>query len=129
MGEYFLQVTPGYLGDDLTEGDQILHVDYDVAPAELMKDLKGISKNVVVITESLKNVIGSESGQEKLSQILESFESVAVELSRAVGDNAKKFDTVVDNVVAITADARGFTGNFECILEIFLWMLEPSYAT
>ena len=34
------------------------------------------------------------------------FESVAVELSRAVGDNAKKFDNVVDNVVAITADAR-----------------------
>ena len=44
LGEYFLQVTPGYLGDDLTEGDQILHVDYDVAPAELMKDLKGISR-------------------------------------------------------------------------------------
>ncbi len=112
LGEYFLQVTTGYLGESLGDGDQIQHVDYDVAPAELMKDLKGISKNVVVITESLKNVIGSDTGQQRLANILESFEGVSTELRRAVGDNSKKFDVVVDNVVAITSDARGFTGEF-----------------
>ncbi|MEE2755650.1 MAG: MlaD family protein [Myxococcota bacterium] len=112
LGEYFLQLTPGYLGEPLPHGGEIKHVDYDTAPAELMNDLKGISKNIIEITESLKNVVGGKEGQRRLIRILESFEQVSVDIKNAIGRNAGKFDVVVDNVIEVTKGAKIFTGNF-----------------
>jgi phospholipid/cholesterol/gamma-HCH transport system substrate-binding protein len=112
LGEYFLQLTPGYLGKDLADGDEIKFVDYDTAPADLMNDLKGISKNIIDITQSLRNVLGGQDGQQRLARILESFERVSVDLRDAVGRNAKKFDLVVDNVIEVTKGAKMFTADF-----------------
>jgi len=120
LGEYFLQLTPGYLGAALKDGDQIKNVDYDVAPADLMKDLKGISKNIIAITKSLKNVLGSKDGQQRLVRILKSFESVAVDIQKSIGRNAHKFDTVVNNVVAVTKDAKHFTADFRVNARVIL---------
>ena len=97
LGEYFLQLTPGFLGEPLKDGDQIKHVDYDTAPADLMNDLKGISKNIIDITESLKNVLGGEKGQKRLANILESFEKVSLDIRATIGRNSGKIDRVVDN--------------------------------
>ena len=112
LGEYFLQLTPGFLGEPLKDGDQIKHVDYDTAPADLMNDLKGISKNIIDITESLKNVLGGEKGQKRLANILESFEKVSLDIRATIGRNSGKFDRVVDNVVEVTKGAKQFTRNF-----------------
>ena len=112
LGEYFLQLTPGYTGDVLKDGDEIKFIDYDTAPAALINDLKGIAQNVVEITESLKRVLAGEKGEQKLIGILENFEAVAQDIRRTIGQNSAKFDVVVDNVVAITGEARGFTGEF-----------------
>ena len=113
LGEYFIQLTPGYQGELLSDRDEIKRVAYDVPPAEILNDLKGVAGNVVEITESLKRVMSGEGGGEKkLLDILENFRKTAEDLRTAVGGNAHKFDAVVANVIAITKEARTFTRDF-----------------
>ena len=70
------------------DGDQITHVDYDVAPADLMNGMKEIVANVQDITASLKRVVGDEEGEQKLSEILTNINEAVAEVNKAVGANA-----------------------------------------
>lgn len=112
LGEYALQLSPGYTGEPLVDGDQIKNIDVDVSPADLMGDLKKITANVNEITESLKNVVGTEDSEEKLIKILEDVQKTVADLRLAVASNAPKIDQVVDNVVKVTEQARRLTGEF-----------------
>ncbi|MCA9538593.1 MAG: MCE family protein [Myxococcales bacterium] len=112
LGEYFLQLTPGYTGKVLRDGDEIRNIDYDVAPADLINDLKAITKNVTSITESIKRVVSSESGEERLVAILENINRTVADVADAVKRSGPKVDRVVDNVVKVTDDARRFTDEF-----------------
>ena len=108
LGEYYLKLTPGYTGTPLNDGDEIKFIDYDTPPAALMNDLSGIARNVVDITESLKRALGGQEGEQRLISIIKNFE-VAQDIRNAVSGNNEKFDAVVDNVVAVTGEARQFT--------------------
>ncbi len=112
LGEYYLQLTPGYTGTPLGDGDQIKNVDYDVAPADLMNGMKEIVANVQDITASLKRVVGDEEGEQKLSEILTNINEAVGEVNKAVAANAPKIDVVVDNVVKVTENAKHFTEEF-----------------
>ena len=117
------------MGEPLKDGDQIKHVDYDTAPADLMNDLKGISKNIIDITDSLKNVLGGEQGQKRLANILESFEKVSLDIRSTIGRNSGKFDRVVDNVVEVTKGAKQFTRNFRTSARAILGDVQTIVAT
>lgn len=112
LGEYGLQLSPGYTGEPLQHGDQIKNIHVDVSPADLMADLKKITANVTDITESLKSVLGGGEGEEKLISILSNIDRTVADLQQAVADNAPKVDLVVDNVVKVTEQARRLTGEF-----------------
>lgn len=112
LGEYYLKLTPGYTGTPLNDGDEIKFIDYDTPPAALMNDLSGIARNVVDITESLKRALGGQEGEQRLISIIKNFEGVAQDIRDAVSGNNEKFDAVVDNVVAVTGEARQFTAEF-----------------
>lgn len=112
LGEYYLELAPGYVGTPLKEGDCIEHVDVDVAPAELMNELKKIAENVREVTESLRRVVANEQGEQRLVDILENVNQTIAELKRAVQENSPKIDKVVENVVEVTDEARRFTREF-----------------
>jgi phospholipid/cholesterol/gamma-HCH transport system substrate-binding protein len=112
LGDYYLQLTPGYTGDPLQDGDQIAHVDYDVAAADLLNDLKKISADVSEVTETLRRVVSGNEGEQKLVTIFENINKIVADVQRTVGDNAPKIDGMVDNIVAITTQARAFTADF-----------------
>lgn len=112
LGEYALQLSPGYTGEPLQDGDQIKNIRTDVSPADLMGDLKKITANVTDITESLKSVLGGGEGEQKLISILTNIDRTVSDLQQAVAENAPKVDTVVDNVIKVTEQARRLTGEF-----------------
>ena len=112
LGEYYLQLTPGYTGTPLKDGDAIPNIDYDVAPADLINELKGITKNVEEITASIKKVVSGKEGEERLVAILANIDKTVAEVKRAVVDNGPKVDQVVDNVVLVTKEARSFVKDF-----------------
>lgn len=112
LGEYALQLSPGYTGEPLGDGDQIRNIQVDVTPADLLVDLKQITANVTDITDSLKRVVGGQGGEQKLIDILENINKTVAEVQVAVAQNAPKVDIVVDNVVKVTAEARALTAEF-----------------
>ncbi len=112
LGEFYLQLTPGYTGDALGEGDEIKSVDYDVAPADLLNELKDIVANVNEITESVKNVVAGEEGEKKLERILDNINSTVAEIERTVKENTPKVDDAFSNAVAVTLEAKKFTQEF-----------------
>ena len=77
LGEYFLQLTPGYQGTLLEDGARIDHVEYDTPPSALLNNLKDVAQNVVDITASLKRVIADKDGERRLVNILKNFDKVA----------------------------------------------------
>ena len=112
LGEYFLQLTPGYQGTLLENGAQIVHVEYDTPPSALLNNLKDVAQNVVDITASLKRVIADKDGEKRLVNILKNFDKVAADIQRTIAGNTSKFDGVVDNVLAVTKEAKSFTTEF-----------------
>ncbi len=113
LGESFLQLTPGLLGEPLGEGDEITRVLTDAAPADLVNELKLIADNVREITSSLRTVISGKDGEQKLAQILDNINASVAEVNRAIAANSPKVDLIVDNVVDVTQSAQGFAGEFE----------------
>lgn len=112
LGEYALQLSPGYTGEPLGDGDQIRNIQVDVSPADLLVDLKQITQNVTEITDSLKRVVSGQGGEQKLIDILENINKTVADVQVAVAQNAPKVDIVVDNVVKVTAEARALTAEF-----------------
>ncbi len=112
LGEYYLQLTPGVMGQPLKDGDEIAKIMTDTAPADLVNELKVITENVREITGSVRTVISGKNGEAKLTQILDNINHSVAEINRLVGSNGPKVDTIVDNVVNITNQANGVAGEF-----------------
>ena len=74
--------------------------------------MRKISQDVVEITQSVKRVVGADGGEQKLVEIIDEFRKTARTIEQMVSRNAQKFDVIVDNVVATTDTARGFTTDF-----------------
>lgn len=120
LGESYLQLTPGYQGAPIPQGGEIKNVDYDTSPSDLMEEVRGIMVNVNEITLSLKNVIAGENGEQRLVGILENINRVVEQMNQALAGNSPKFDKVVDNVIAVTDEARRFTVDFRRKADIIL---------
>lgn len=112
LGEYYLQLTPGFEGTPLAEGDQITFVDHDTAPAELLNEMKHIVADTRAITASVREVISGREGEARLIGILENIAKTSEELNRTVAANGPKIDQVFENVVSLTGEARAFTREF-----------------
>jgi phospholipid/cholesterol/gamma-HCH transport system substrate-binding protein len=112
LGEYYLQLTPGALGDPLKDGDEIKNILTDTAPADLMNELKVIAENVREVTGSVRTVVAGKQGEQKLAQILDNINASVAEINRLMAANGPKVDTIVDNVVEVTNEATGFTEDF-----------------
>jgi len=120
LGESFLQLTPGYQGPPIPQGGEIKRVDYDTSPSDLMEEVRGIMVNVNEITLSLKNVLAGENGEQRLVGILENINRVVEQMSQALSGNSPKLDRVVDNVIAVTDEARRFTVDFRRKADLIL---------
>lgn len=112
LGEFYLQLTPGYTGTPLKDGDEIKNVDYDTEPADLLNEVKAITANVNEITSSLNRVVSGQDGEQRLQDTLNAIRSTAQEIDRTVQANTPKIDAMLDNVLKATANAERFTEEF-----------------
>jgi phospholipid/cholesterol/gamma-HCH transport system substrate-binding protein len=112
LGESYLQLAPGYQGSPIPDRGQIIHVDYDVSPADLMEEVREIMGNVNEITLSLKKVVAGENGEQRLVSILENINRVVNQMNKALTGNSPKIDKVVNNVIEVTNEAKKFTVHF-----------------
>lgn len=112
LGEYYLQLTPGALGEPLKDGDQITRILTDTSPREILNQMRGIIDNVEEITGSVRDVVSGEKGERRLVEIMENVNRTVSEINRTVAANGPKVDIVVDNVVSTSREAKVFAREF-----------------
>ncbi len=120
LGDAYLELTPGQMGRPLKEGDEITHVIYDAAPADLINEMKTIADNVREITQSLREVVSTDEGQAKLAAILDNVAQMTERVNRLVAENSPKIDQVVDHVVNVSAEADTFARDFRRDAKVIL---------
>lgn len=113
LGEFYIQLTPGYTGTPLKDGDEIKNVDYDTEMSDVINEVKAITSNVSEITASLNRVVSGVDGEQRLVDTLNAVRDTAQEINRTVQTNTPKIDAMLDNVLHATANAEQFTREFQ----------------
>ncbi|HTJ83502.1 MAG TPA: MlaD family protein [Polyangiaceae bacterium] len=107
IGEYYIVLTPGTAGlRELEDGDEIKHYIEEPTIQSLQGQIADILKDVKAVTESLKNTVGSDRGQEQIAAILKNLAEVTEQLNQTVKENRDAVKGTLANVNAITGEAR-----------------------
>lgn len=109
LGDYYLEITPGYVGPPIEPGQQIMNVPKPVGPDEIFERFDEIASDVKKVTESLANTFGSAEGQAALKNILTRLEEISTALATFLQNNDGRLDRIVENAEGITSDVRGMT--------------------
>ncbi len=107
IGEQYIVLSPGTeLTPKLKDGDQITNYIGEPDIQSLQNQVSDILKDVKTVTESLKNTVGSNQGQEQIAAILKNLAEVTEQLNATVKENREAVKGTLANVQAITGDAR-----------------------
>ena len=107
IGENYVVLTPGTeLTRKLVHGDQIKNYIDEPNIQSLQNQVSDILKDVKTVTESLKNTVGSDQGQEQIAAILKNLAEVTEQLNATVKENRAAVKGTLANVQALTGDAR-----------------------
>lgn len=129
IGEYYIVLIPGSPDQrQLEDGDQIKNLLEEPTLQSLQGQIAEILKDVKAVTGSLKNTVGSDTGQDQIAKILKNLAEVTEQLNATVkenreavkgtlanvnaitGDAKPQIKEILENIKAVTEDVRGFTG-------------------
>jgi phospholipid/cholesterol/gamma-HCH transport system substrate-binding protein len=119
IGEYYVVLTPGTETPDaefcdekiktkckIPDGGEITHYLDEPSIGSLEGQISEILKDVKTVTESLKNTVGTDKGQDQIAAILKNLAEVTEQLNQTVRENRGAVRATLDNINAITGDAR-----------------------
>ncbi len=107
IGEYYIVLTPGTEGHKkLKDGDQIHFYIEEPTIQSLEGQIADILKDVKAVTANLQKTVGSDKGQEQIAAILKNLAEVTEQLNQTVKENRQAVKGTLDNINAITGDAR-----------------------
>jgi len=116
LGDYFLELSPGFDGKELADGDRIYNTILPASTDDLIQEmndlagsLKRISADVEEITGTMKEVFGDPETARQLSRILDDIEGTTSALESIMKDNQRQIHSIVGNIEAVSKDIRGFT--------------------
>lgn len=107
IGESFIVLAPGTEGrPEIPDGGQITRYIQEPSLESLQGQLSEILVDVKAVTNSLKETVGSDKGQEDIAKILENLAQTTEALNQTVRENRESVKATLANVNAITGDAR-----------------------
>ena len=110
IGDYFIELTPGFEGRQLQDGDELKNVISATDLDEMMSKFNDIASNIDDVTRSLAEVFGSEEGKESMRQLLKDLRNMVDTLNVFVSSNSPKLDRILDNVEEISVDLEDLSG-------------------
>jgi phospholipid/cholesterol/gamma-HCH transport system substrate-binding protein len=129
IGEYYVVLIPGTPDQrQLEDGDEIKNLLEEPSIQSLQGQIAEILKDVKAVTNSLKNTVGSDKGQDNIDKILKNLAETTEQLNATVkenreavkgtlanvnaitGDAKPQISKILENIKAVTDDVRGFTG-------------------
>lgn len=107
IGESFIVLTPGTEGKPLLDdNDQITRYIEEADVQSLQQQIKVILDDIKKVTESLATSVGGDRGQEQIATILKNLAETTEQLNATVKENRAGLRDAIDNVNAITGQAR-----------------------
>lgn len=107
IGEYYIVLVPGTPDQrELVDGDEIKNLLEEPSIQSLQGQIADILKDVKAVTNSLKNTVGSDKGQENIDKILKNLAETTEQLNATVKENREAVKGTLSNVNAITGDAK-----------------------
>jgi phospholipid/cholesterol/gamma-HCH transport system substrate-binding protein len=107
IGESYIVLAPGTEGlEQIPDGGWINNYIDEPTLQSLQGQVSEILKDVKTVTESLKNTVGSSTGQDQIAKILKNLAEVTEQLNATVKENREAVKGTLANVNAITGNAR-----------------------
>jgi phospholipid/cholesterol/gamma-HCH transport system substrate-binding protein len=107
IGEYYVVLTPGTEGNEqIPDGGQIVNYIDEPSLESLQGQIADILTDIKAVTESLKNSVGTQQGQDQIAAILKNLAETTEQLNATVKENRDSVRGTLANVNAITGDAR-----------------------
>lgn len=107
IGESIIILAPGTEGLERIPNDgEIKRLIDEPDIQSIQVQIADILKDVKAVTNSLKNTVGSDRGQDDIAKILKNIAEVTEQLNATVKENRAGVKGVIDNVNGITGDAR-----------------------
>jgi phospholipid/cholesterol/gamma-HCH transport system substrate-binding protein len=107
IGESIIVLAPGTEGKpQIPNEGEITHFIEEPTIASLEGQIADILKDVKTVTNTLKNTVGSDRGQDQIDRILKNLAEVTEQLNGAVKENREGVKGLINNVNGITGDSR-----------------------
>ncbi len=107
IGEYFVVLAPGTEGlRELEDGDQIKNLIETATLEDLQTQASEVLKDVKAVTNTLKQTVGSDTGQKQIERILENLAQTTEQLNATIRENRAGVREAINNVNAITRESR-----------------------
>ncbi|AUX26257.1 ABC organic solvent transporter solute-binding substrate-binding protein [Sorangium cellulosum] len=106
IGESFVVLTPGTEGKPrIPDEGRILHYIDEPTVQSMQGQVAEILKDVKAVTEALRNSVGSDSGEERLTQILDNLADVTEQLNETVRENRASVTQTINNISQLTGES------------------------
>jgi phospholipid/cholesterol/gamma-HCH transport system substrate-binding protein len=107
IGESVIVLAPGTEGlPKIPDNGQITHYLEEPTIQSLQGQIAEILKDVKEVTNSLKNTVGSDTGQRQIAEILKNLADVTQQLNETVKENREGVRQTINNVNSITGESR-----------------------
>ncbi len=124
LGDKFVGINPGNSGDYYERGEVITHTRAGTDLDSLMDSLQTAGTDLSAILSSLRRVIGTEEGEQSLTEILQNTRSLTANLDRLTSnldvmtaENREDIRAAIANIRQVTENLRddlpGLTGKLE----------------
>jgi len=107
LGDKYIDIVPGTKGEAyIVAGGDITRTEQQADIDKLLRELGYIASDVMKVTSSLKDVVGSEKGEASLKAIIENTRSITENLNRVVTQNDEKLNLMITNLGEASAEMR-----------------------
>jgi phospholipid/cholesterol/gamma-HCH transport system substrate-binding protein len=112
LGDFMLDVKPGSASEPLlVDGDEIKNVIRQAGMNEIFASMSKIADDVSVVTKSLRQVLGSDEGQQNLKTIVAGLAEITKNLERVIDSSGSKLDDTLANFRSFSGDLKNISGS------------------
>jgi phospholipid/cholesterol/gamma-HCH transport system substrate-binding protein len=102
LGDKYVELYPGPLGNPTLAADTVLDGTSPIAFDEVLKTANDIGGDVKAVTESLRRSLGGSEGQQRLEDILENIRQLTADTRALVAANRSNVDATIENFRAFS---------------------------
>jgi len=106
LGDKYVEVLPAPYTGKLVQDGQRLESEQSTSMDDIMDVVYALATDLKAVTHSLKNSIGTQTGEKELTSILANIDRITADLRDITERNKQGFTASIDNIQSFTGDLR-----------------------